>query len=169
MPNCSFIRDNEIVCANINGLNSFFFFDPVNNHLEKTTICQIHSDEILGIMLEEIKYIQRTNMKLKNQIELHKTARKQDIFYDDKNTFSEIQSNFDRINRIRWQFCRWPLCENRRFFNDEMVYSTIIYSIRGKLRHIFYFHFSCWQKFKARCGIMTAIQRGQKTLEMINN
>lgn len=167
MPNCSYIRDNLLPCTNTHGLNSFFFFNPESQSLEKTSICQLHSDEILKMMLEEIRGFQNNITRLYGQI----SARRYntitfDISFDNSALYSEIKSEKEKITRVRWQFCRWPICKNRKFFYDELIYSCIVFSTFGRMRHIFYFHKKCWDSFRGRCGIKLIQERGQKTLEM---
>ena len=116
-------------------------------------------------MLVEIKKFQKKQIKIFNQIQTQKVAAKTyDLFFDQDAMYSEIKSNKETISRLRWQFCRWPICESPKFGYDDLIYSAIVFSTKGRLRHIFYFHRACWKQFKAKCGIQQPIQIGQRTL-----
>lgn len=168
MAFCAMLKFTGDICGSTNLLNPIFFYDSEYKTITKTFACQHHSDELLTILLEEIKTFQHRQRKNFSKLKERKiTAKNYDITFDSKAMYTEIESDKDVINRIRWKFCRHPTCEKRNFFYDELIHTMMVFSTRGKLRHLFYFHKICCQKIMAQCGIKAPWQGGQKTLDMM--
>ncbi len=164
MASCTFINEFGNRCVSTWQLNKFFFYDPQYNSLEIVLMCQTHSDDILSFMLLEIKKHQSDLSKISHQIKIQKkNAREFDRSFDSSLLFNELESKRELITRIRWRFCRWPVCETPPL-TDELIYSCIVFSVKGRLRHIFYFHEKCMKQFKGKCGIMQLITTGKRTL-----
>ena len=157
MARCNIIKENNDLCCSVHGINRIIFYNTETNEIEKQTICQKHSDEILSEWLLSEQKLKIIKEKLENERKRHNTG----FILEEKEYVKEFNEKFKRVNeeikRIRWEVCRFPLCIRPKFEQEDQIYSAIVFSTNGRLRHIFNFHKVCFNLAKGRCNLKPLI------------
>ena len=167
-------------CNNPFNLGKVIFNDP---HLEKsdvTWLCIEHSNHLIDKLFDSIKVLDKRIEWLEEKISSEnkipdyvmgddeKLVRKHNL--DNSGMMKRERENIAKLKKIKndmmWNTCRHPLC-GKHFKDDELIWSAVFFTPRGKMRKTIYLHHECWIKVKGMSGIMHPYQTGQFTIDML--
>ena len=167
-------------CRQPYNLGKVIFNDPHLDKSDVTWLCIEHSDNVIDKLFDSIlvlgKRIEWLEDKISNEGKTPDYVMGDDeklIKKFNKDHSDQMKRERENVNKLKgikndmmWNTCRHPLC-GKKFKDDELIYSAVFFTPRGKMRKTIYLHHECWIKVKGMTGIMHPYQTGQYTIDML--
>jgi len=167
--NCNFLSENKEDKCGKKSATIFLLFDPENQLLVTTDLCQIHSNSIITQYMQEYTNEAKLISALKEKRKKEKKIVTEPSLIQYSKGYDSIQDHYRRKNKISNYLCRSLTCTNE-ISKEQKRYSAIAIHSNGKFRHYFYFcSLNCVNQLKAILGLNVPILENQLSLSHFRN